>query len=259
MLGEIISAGANLIGGIMGNNQAKAQTRLQKQFAQEGIQWKVEDAKKAGVSPLFALGAPTHSYSPVNVGALPNSIAAAGQDIGRAVASTADNTTRLDAYTKAAQALALQKTGLENELLATQIAKTRQSVTPPMPGNRDRYLIDGQPDSGLAAASRGQVNTKPMERQSSATNAPSQEAAAISDVGYSRTPTGYAPVYSKDLMDRQEEDWIGNLAWNIRNRLMPSIGAANNPPDYTVPGKIWVYNVLKQEYQLVDDKKTGSW
>lgn len=259
MLGEIISAGANIIGGIMGNNAAKRQEKLQRDFAQQGIQWKVEDAKKAGVSPLFALGAPTHSYSPVNVGGAAQSLAAAGQDIGRAVSATADDSTRLDAYTKAAQALALQKTGLENELLSTQIAKARQSTTPPMPGGGDRYLIDGQPNSGLAAGTRGQVNTKAMERQSTATGAPHQEAAAIADAGYTRTKTGYAPVYSKDLMDRQEEDWLGNLSWNIRNRLLPSVGYENNPPDFTVPGKIWVYNVLKQEYQLVDDGKTGSW
>lgn len=35
----------------------------QREFAQNGIQWKVEDAKKAGIHPLYALGASTASPS----------------------------------------------------------------------------------------------------------------------------------------------------------------------------------------------------
>ena len=37
---------------------------LQREFAQSGIQWKVADAKKAGLHPLAALGAQTASASP---------------------------------------------------------------------------------------------------------------------------------------------------------------------------------------------------
>ena len=35
-----------------------------KQFAKRGIQWRVHDAKKAGLHPLAALGAQTTSFSP---------------------------------------------------------------------------------------------------------------------------------------------------------------------------------------------------
>lgn len=37
----------------------------QEKFAKEGIQWKVADAKKAGLHPLAALGASTNSFTPV--------------------------------------------------------------------------------------------------------------------------------------------------------------------------------------------------
>lgn len=59
-LGSIISAGASLVGGILGNksNQkiAEQNAALQKEFAQHGISWKVADAKRAGIHPLYALG-----------------------------------------------------------------------------------------------------------------------------------------------------------------------------------------------------------
>lgn len=40
---------------------------LQKRFAQKGVQWRVKDAKKAGIHPLAALGANTISYQPQSV------------------------------------------------------------------------------------------------------------------------------------------------------------------------------------------------
>ena len=41
---------------------------MQKQFSQEGIRWKVEDAKRSGIHPLYALGAQTNAASPIFVG-----------------------------------------------------------------------------------------------------------------------------------------------------------------------------------------------
>jgi len=50
MIGELISAAA----GLWSNNQANAANR---KMAQNQIQWRVADAKKAGIHPLAALGA----------------------------------------------------------------------------------------------------------------------------------------------------------------------------------------------------------
>lgn len=46
---------------------ARDQMRLQREFAQKGIQWRVEDAKAAGLHPLAALGANPANYSPVGL------------------------------------------------------------------------------------------------------------------------------------------------------------------------------------------------
>lgn len=49
------------------NAEIAAQNRaLQKEFAQNSIQWKVNDAKQAGLHPLAAIGAQGTSYTPVH-------------------------------------------------------------------------------------------------------------------------------------------------------------------------------------------------
>lgn len=129
---------------------AMRQEALQREFAQSGIQWKVADAEKAGIHPLYALGANTVSYSPNVVGHSPetglgNAVASSSQDISRAIASTRTSEDNVSAFTKSAQALALQKSGLENELLSTQIAKMRGQIGPVMPSLTDKNKIEGQP------------------------------------------------------------------------------------------------------------------
>jgi len=251
MIGAAIAAGANLLGGIMGANSAKKAAKQeyahQKEFAQHGIRWKAEDAREAGISPLFAMGAPAVSYAPVSVGNTNpmSGLAAAGQDISRAVDATSSQSERLDGFTKAAQALQLQRLGLENELLGSQIAKARQSPQPGLPSPGERYYVDGQPDSGL-------VKTNPLTREASAPGAGSQEAGVGADIGYTRTPTGWAVTASKFSKDRTEDDWVGELAHAFRNRVLPSVNAYhNNPPKIDIgPDQYWVFDTLKQEYQL---------
>lgn len=148
MIDALIGAGASLLGGLINKGsadenraaqQAMAQQNIaaQREFAQNGVRWKVDDARAAGVHPLFALGASTHSFSPVSVGggadsSMGDAVASAGQNIGRAVQAgmTRDERTASDALT----ALQLEKAGLENEMLRTQIGSLKQSqLGPAMP------------------------------------------------------------------------------------------------------------------------------
>lgn len=151
MLGSLISAGANLVGGLFGRSSAKKANEQniaqQREFAQSGVQWRVEDARKAGVSPLVALGMSPVSFSPSSVGdtSMSSAFSAMGQDIGRAVNATAGPQARMD---KQVQALTLTKMGLENELLASQIRRLNQ-VGPPMPDGSTRHVIPGQGDAPI--------------------------------------------------------------------------------------------------------------
>lgn len=254
MLGEIIAAGSSLLGGILSGNRqdklAKQNIQLQKDFAQQGIRWKVEDAKAAGLHPLAALGAQTTSFSPVSVGGsdIGSGLAAAGQDVSRAINSTRGAGARVDAYSKTVQALNLRRLGLENDLLASQIAKINQAGgNPPLPTPGDRMLIEGQGNSPL-------VKIDPVEQSTTAPGQPYAEAAANPELAWARTDRGWAPVQSKSFHDRAEEDLGATVGWWMRNRLLPTwAGGSFNPPG-NVPrssDQAWAFDPVRQEYVLV--------
>lgn len=103
--GALISGGASLLGGFLGAEEGEDNRHLQEQmhlqnmalqreFAQNGIRWRVDDAKAAGLHPLYALTGQTAQATPStlnfdNSNALGRGLADAGQHIGRAVAAQA--------------------------------------------------------------------------------------------------------------------------------------------------------------------------
>lgn len=138
-VGAAISAASAMKGAKRSNEfntaQSSQEYERQKEFAQMGIRWKVEDAKAAGLHPLFALGAQTASYSPVSVqDSVGPAMAQAGQEYGRAVAATATFQERELARLALRQAqnsvtqgdltneqLRLQNRQLENDLLLAPV------------------------------------------------------------------------------------------------------------------------------------------
>lgn len=107
------------IDALTGGNDTDQDWKRQKKVMQNSISWRVADAKRAGIHPLYALGAPTMSYS-ASAGSsgpsLGETLGGMGQDVSRAVAAgMSDAERRL-------QQLTLEKAGLENEYLRSQIA-----------------------------------------------------------------------------------------------------------------------------------------
>lgn len=149
MIGPIVSGIGSIVGGFLGKSSAdkaaaqnmqiaQQNMQMQEDFAKRGIRWRVQDAKAAGIHPLYALGANTTSFSPVSFNATAdNSMASMasnlGQDIGRAINSTRTAGERQDAFQKAVQALTLEKGALENQLLSSQIKRLQVQANPPIP------------------------------------------------------------------------------------------------------------------------------
>ena len=67
----LIGGGASIMGGLMGQNSARQDRKMQKEFAQHGVRWRVADAEAAGIHPLAALGMPATQATPVGVGGNP--------------------------------------------------------------------------------------------------------------------------------------------------------------------------------------------
>jgi len=249
MWGEIAGAAGSVIGSLFGKSEAEKNIKMQKQFAQQGIQWKVADAKKAGIHPLYALGAQTHSFAPVQTGISEN-MASAGQSLGRAVDAYRSNGERLDGFTKASQSLQLENAKLNNDLLKQQLASNQATLNqpgtpPPAPSPRSRYLLDGQ-----GSTAGGLVDTQPLKVSAVDPTAKHNEAGAFGEVGWARTNTGLAPVQSQDSKNRTEEDLPALMGWTVRNRLMPMLNTKGlTPPVKPKPGYYWRWNPWLQEYQ----------
>lgn len=87
--GGIVSGALDFAGGLISNHNARSMAEReyqhQKEFAQNGIRWKVADAKAAGIHPIYAIGANTPTYSPQAAVGTDYGLSKVGQDIGRAI------------------------------------------------------------------------------------------------------------------------------------------------------------------------------
>lgn len=120
----------------------------QKEFAQNSIKWRTEDAARSGIHPLAALGMQPLSMSPVSVGVSGGSgsnFGDLGQDLSRAMAAGETVGGRTSVVEKQVQGLTLQRLSLENELLAAKIAATQASLPPALPGLGSRVDEAGNP------------------------------------------------------------------------------------------------------------------
>lgn len=212
-LGHLIGAGMS---GSAADKANRQNAELQREFAQMGLRWKVEDAKLAGLHPTAVLGAQGYTAAPSYLG--DNSAAQAasgiGQDISRAVMATATSQEReIHELTK-------ERMGLENAILGQDL-KARLNPNPPMPGTT--HLVRPVPASPL------------VQRPDS----PGQEPGSIADYGYARSGDEWFVIPSKDIKERTEDNPAQEIAWALRNQAKPLIKAPPPPDAPLMPGRRW--------------------
>lgn len=229
VLGGLVDAGLGFIGG-QKDRDATAEANannaaLQTTFAQNGIQWKVADAKAAGIHPLYALGStpfsPTPSYLPASSGDSfrnARTFTDMSQNVSRAAASTQD-------ADKRREKLLLDNASLQNDLLRAQITQIHQATNPAFPGAS--LMIDGQ----------GQTA--------------SRERSTIPDVGFVETEQGgLAPIYSDAVKQRVEDSMLPEIEWYLRNRINPFalVRGPGKPPR-----EGWWWDMALQQYRPPED------
>lgn len=191
LLGDV---GAGLVGKLFGDNdfaQRQANSiniEMQREFALNGLGWRVDDAKRNGIHPLAALGAaPGASFSPIPIPG------GGGSDFDfsgtrQALRDMGQNTTRAEAATQTVEQrelgnLAIERARRENQLLDAQIAATWASFlgqpgTPPMPGPLSSTVGAPASSSGPFRSPAGLVKPKPSESVSAMPGDVGLEAAA---------------------------------------------------------------------------------
>lgn len=151
---------------------------LQQLFASNQLQWRAQDARNAGIHPVFAMGAQpimAQGYSgsvtpsqPINA---MEGFAQMGQDLGRAAIAVMDHEERKQALSLNKERLALDvvrqaseidRTNAEAEYFRSQSARLRGQVGPPFPSLGG--TSPGGARSGDAVTSRfGTYETDPLK------------------------------------------------------------------------------------------------
>ena len=257
--GSLISAGASLIGGAMNaksaRNIARMQIEAQREFAQNGIQWRVADAKAAGIHPLYAIGASGASYTPVSQdsSAMGNAVADAGAYLGKAVDQAISKADQKALQQENLEYARLMREGnlelmrqnirgkkLDNDFNEQQMVnslRAQGSANPARPlvvstpmgefnvNNPDKKRYTAKVAGNSATALAG-VDLQPAKVVMSSPGNPAQTAGANSDYSLIRTANGYAIIPSEQFANSTDDDLVSKVAWHLRN----TIGNSFSPP-----------------------------
>jgi hypothetical protein len=276
-IGGAIGGIGSIVGGIVGSNNAQAVAGMnyeaQKEFAQNGIRWKVEDAKRAGIHPLYALGATTQGYSPTSgyTGDFGISDAAAqfGQGFERAQQAkmTKEERERQEVRDAIQDMAALEDLNQKRRMNDAQIrlanseifrnfalstnALRNTGLPPAMPGGSGG-VIAGQGNSYAT----GQTTPEISSVVTSEKGTPSVQAGSPPDVRFYRTISGgRAPLPTEDAGDAMDAALGAGLQWSFRNNLVPWLAnffPINDP--HRLPGEY--YDLLGGQYRKKDSKRS---
>lgn len=243
-IGSAIGAAGSLLGGSIaaGNSEKVAQMNIdaQREFAQNGIRWKVDDAKKAGIHPLYALGASTQGFSPVSgyTGDYGISDAAAnlGQGFARAQQAkmTKEEREKQEVRDAIQDMAALEDLNQKRRMNDAQIRLAnseifrnfalstnalRKSGLPPAMPDASGGVIEGQGESYAT----GQTTPEISSVVTSERGAPHIQAGMPPDARFYRTSTGRAPLPTEQAADAMDAAYGSGLFWALRNNLLPSL------------------------------------
>lgn len=276
-LGSVVSAVGSIAGGILGANSAQNVAGMnyeaQKEFAQNGIRWKVEDAKRAGIHPLYALGASTQGYSPSGgyTGDYGISDAAAhfGQGYERAQQAkmTKEERDKQDVRDAIQDMAALEDLNQKRRLNDAQIRLANSEIFRNFALSTNALRKTGLPPAmpdGLGGVIAGQGNSYATGQTTpeissvvtSEKGTPSVQAGSPPDVRFYRTLSGgRAPLPTEDAGDAMDAALGAGLQWSFRNNLVPWLAnffPINDP--HRLPGEY--YALLTGEYRKKDSKRS---
>lgn len=176
----LITGGMSLLGGMLSNEYNEDMMvhnqNFQREVLSNQLQWRKNDAERAGIHPVYAMGAGTASTFPI---ALDDHMGPAlrdmGQSVGGAVSRILDREARekhqLDMALGAAQ---LEESDARKQMYLSEAARNRQVPAAPMPGLGVQKETPGEvrgsfegfgQDAGIPGT--GAIDLKPSEQISS--------------------------------------------------------------------------------------------
>ena len=252
ILGSAIGAAGSIVGGIIGNSMSSASAeRLnrmnyehQKEFAQNGIRWRVADAKAAGLHPLAALGASGSMYTPsgtiggTDLSFIGDAASQFGQGVERAVSAKQQREERLRTQAKmdAKLALDMKASKAQSDLIEAQTAQIKQDMALQLARSAARAIAGQQqvPEmpgpGGALLAGQGQAyptgKTSPETSKvpTSMPGDPTTQAGRPPDARLYSAPGGFAVLPNEATGDVLDATPGAGLQWAFRNGVLPYLG-----------------------------------
>lgn len=229
-VGGLLSAGGDVLGGILGSNSqqsindanlafSREQFEYQKAYARNRLQWQVEDAKKAGLHPMVAAGISPTSFSPVSVSQSPldtDWVGEAGQSLAYASAKAKDRKQQAEAFqfTKDLHQAQLDGVYLDNELKVMQILSQLSVLSqtgPSAPSLSHFGVIPGQDDSIVFQPSEVFRSVRPGV----------QSGNPNSVQWFVQPDKSVVRGMSEQYKSMAEDDTLSTLGWHYDNNFIP--------------------------------------
>ncbi|WNK15013.1 MAG: DNA pilot protein [Microvirus sp.] len=235
--GDWLGAASSLAGGLFSKDanadaarQAYAQ---QKEFAQNGIRWRVADAKAAGLHPLFALGGNIPGSSPVAIeDTLGPAITQAGQNLSRSITpqQTPQEKVLMDAQLRqiaSSTRLNDANAAYYNSLAAGKRNQPAQTfpVDDPWGGQTPQQGVIINENAQESFGGQGDINITPHEVITGSRSDPSTAAGANPAFQAFRTPAGKIIMPSEKLAESMEDMPIAAQAYFYYKNIIPLVEA----------------------------------
>lgn len=226
MAGGLIAGGLSLSGSIISDllnrENVEEQLAFQREAQQNAIQWRVADAEKAGIHPIFALGANTPTSFPVAMDTrIGEGMRDMGQSLGGAIARTLDNEAKekhqMDMALGAAQ---LEESDARKQMYLSEAARNRQQPGNPIPGlgvqkegSQGRVTVgpeievDGQT---FSVPGTGAIDVKPVDQLSAKEGRP--DVAAGEHPGYKEFRYRGMPMLLPETAGESAEEIVSEMS-----------------------------------------------
>lgn len=202
-------------GGLSERKQMALQAQYNREVMQNQLQWRAEDAKKAGISKQYAMGAPAASFAPSSTFNNDNffdKVQSMGAGISRAADAYADSKQRNIMFDQERRLneLKIQNAEIANATAASDLAVRRTGVPPAYNSDRDLH-IPGQ-GNVLKTPSR-QPSHNPSNRGLEAGVPPAVKAFVNLDGSTTMLP-------SPEAAEAMEDNFVYQLEHFLRNRVI---------------------------------------
>lgn len=205
-VGNMFSSGINFLQQQQIN---KENYDMQKEFAQNGIQWKVQDAQKAGIHPAVALGAQTYQATPSSVASdVGSGVSGAFKHFGSAIDSFIDDK-------EEERNLQLESARLDIEAKKLEIQKMKKGSNDGLDSlNPNNYI----PSLSNLSSSNDVKDNKSSPVGSNTGSMYGVDSKTFNDITIDKNRDGtFSLNYGEKRQDLYSEGFLEKLGWFFRN------------------------------------------